>query len=213
MSVIEVDAAMEGATGQMRFDSHVMRLLEATVALVNATTEGYDGGRAVEVLTGSALRDAIASALADASPGADARPRVSADDATALVALAVDVREVFAATDSGDLDAAANRVNALLLATGARPQLDHTPEHGWNLHFHAPDDTLARGWSAGIAAGLALALGSDLAGRLGICAADKCDRVYVDTSKNGRRRFCSTRCQNRVKAAAHRDRAAAGRDT
>jgi len=190
----------------MRFDSHVLRLLGATVALVNATTEGYDGGRPVGVLSGSALRDAIASALAAPAPGAESRPRISAADAVALAGLAADVHQVFAATDAGDVDAAATRVNALLLATGARPQLDHTPGQGWNLHFHAPDDTLAHGWSAGIAAGLALALGSDLAGRLGVCAADGCDRVYVDTSKNGRRRFCSTRCQNRVKAAAHRGR-------
>ena len=34
------------------------------------------------------------------------------------------------------------------------------------------------------------------------------DRVYLDASKNGTRRFCSTACQNRVKAAAHRARAA-----
>ncbi len=197
----------------MYFDSHVMRLLAATVALVNATTEGYDGGRPVGVHTGKALRDAVASALAAPSPGAVDRPRVSAADAAALAELAGEVRKVFGATEDGDLDAAATRVNALLLATGARPQLDHTPDHGWNLHFHAPDDTLARGWSAGIAAGLAMALGSDLAGRLGVCAAGQCDRVYVASSKNGRRRFCSTRCQNRVKAAAHRDRAAAGRDT
>jgi hypothetical protein len=194
----------------MRFDSHVLRLLEATVALVNATTEGYDGGRPVGVLSGAAWREAIASALAHPSPGAKTRPRVSPDDAVALMALATEVRGVFAATEAGDVDTAATRVNALLLATGARPQLDHTPGQGWNLHFHAPDDTLARGWSAGIAAGLALALGSDLAGRLGVCAAEACDRVYVDTSKNGRRRFCSTRCQNRVKAAAHRDRQAGG---
>ena len=55
-------------------------------------------------------------------------------------------------------------------------------------------------------AGLALALGSDRSGRLGVCAADPCDRVFTDTSRNGGRRFCSTRCQNRVKAAAHRHR-------
>jgi hypothetical protein len=30
--------------------------------------------------------------------------------------------------------------------------------------------------------------------------------VYVDTSRNGTRRFCSTSCQNRVKAAAFRAR-------
>jgi predicted RNA-binding Zn ribbon-like protein len=51
-----------------------------------------------------------------------------------------------------------------------------------------------------------VALGSDLGGRLGVCSAPACDRVYVDGSKNGTRRFCSTRCQSRVKAAAHRSR-------
>jgi predicted RNA-binding Zn ribbon-like protein len=30
--------------------------------------------------------------------------------------------------------------------------------------------------------------------------------VYVDTSRNGTRRFCSTTCQNRVKTAAFRSR-------
>jgi predicted RNA-binding Zn ribbon-like protein len=91
--------------------------------------------------------------------------------------------------------------------THARPQLDRT-DQGWNLHFHGADDTLANGWAAGCASGLALALGSDLAGRLGVCAAPACDGVYVDASRNAQRRFCSPRCQSRVKAA-HRARRAA----
>jgi predicted RNA-binding Zn ribbon-like protein len=49
-----------------------------------------------------------------------------------------------------------------------------------------------------------MAIGSDLAGRLGVCQAHPCDRVYIDTSYNLGKRFCSTRCQSRVKAAAHR---------
>ena len=44
------------------------------------------------------------------------------------------------------------------------------------------------------------------AGRLGVCAAERCDRVYVDTSRNATRRFCSTACQSRTKAAAFRAR-------
>jgi predicted RNA-binding Zn ribbon-like protein len=68
---------------------------------------------------------------------------------------------------------------------------------------------LANGWAAGCASGLALALGSDLAGRLGVCAAPACDRVYVEVSRNAQRRFCSPQCQSRVKAAAHRARRAA----
>ena len=77
---------------------------------------------------------------------------------------------------------------------------------GWSLHFHGPDDGLVNGWGAGCAAGLALALGTGLAGRLGVCAAPHCDRVFVDVSRNGQRRFCSPQCQSRVKAAAHRAR-------
>ena len=41
-------------------------------------------------------------------------------------------------------------------------------------------------------------------GRLGTCASTDCDRVFLDGSKNASRRFCSTTCQNRVKATAFR---------
>ncbi len=51
-----------------------------------------------------------------------------------------------------------------------------------------------------------MVLGSELHGRLGVCTAARCDRVYVDLSRNGTRRFCSTACQNRNKAAAFRAR-------
>ena len=40
--------------------------------------------------------------------------------------------------------------------------------------------------------------------------AEKHPRVYVDVSRNGRRRFCSTSCQNRVKTAAFRARKVTG---
>jgi predicted RNA-binding Zn ribbon-like protein len=49
-------------------------------------------------------------------------------------------------------------------------------------------------------------LGSEFNDRLGVCTAPHCDRVYVDVSRNGTRRFCSTACQGRVKTAAFRAR-------
>jgi len=189
-------------TGQMQFDSHVLALLSVTVALVNRLTPGRDGGREVVVPTGDGLVAEVASALSQGGR----RPAPSADQALALTATAVQARAVFVDVAEGQPDEAAARVNALLATTAARPRLDHVPGDGWSLHFHGPDESLDVGWSAGIAAGLALALGSGLAGRLGVCSADGCDRVYVDTSRNSRRRFCSTRCQSRVKAAAHRAR-------
>jgi predicted RNA-binding Zn ribbon-like protein len=46
-------------------------------------------------------------------------------------------------------------------------------------------------------------------GRLRVCAADDCDSVHVDLSKNRSRRFCSTLCANRTNVAAYRTRQAA----
>ena len=54
--------------------------------------------------------------------------------------------------------------------------------------------------------GLATVLGSEVHDRLGVCTAPRCDRVHVDVSPNGTRRFRPTACQNRVKTAGFRAR-------
>ncbi|MDT7776300.1 MAG: hypothetical protein QOC67_5224, partial [Pseudonocardiales bacterium] len=79
-------------------------------------------------------------------------------------------------------------------------------EHPWHLHFHAADSGWARGWAAAMATALAVVLGNPMFDRLGVCSAQECDRVFVDVSRDGTKRFCSTACQNRVKAAAFRAR-------
>ncbi len=186
----------------MRFDSHVERLLEATVALVNLASPGEAHGAAYEPPAG----DDLVRGVADATSSPERRSRPTATEAGALLAVVPQVRDVFEAADRDDLAAAASVVNDLLAATAARPRLDSDDEGRYQLHFHGPDDGFVRGWQAGLASGLAMAVGSDLGGRLGVCAAPACDRVYVDGSKNGTRRFCSARCQSRVKAAAHRAR-------
>ncbi|HET6699430.1 MAG TPA: CGNR zinc finger domain-containing protein [Nocardioidaceae bacterium] len=190
-------------TGQVTFDSHVLTLVEVAARLVNHLTPGSSGGHEVGAASGHARLDATATAL---SGNGRERPSVTRADAAALAAHAATMRGVFESAHRGDVAAAAAVLNELLVHTGARPQLDTLPGGAWHVHFHGTDDGLATGWAAGCATGLALAIGSNLAGRLGVCLADRCDRVYVDTSKNASRRFCSTACQNRVKAAAHRAR-------
>lgn len=186
----------------MRFDSHIERVLTAATHLVNRLTAGFDGGQPVPAPSGAALREAVAAALAF-----DGRPHtVRTADARTIAGVIPDVRAVFEAASHEETARAADLTNTLLDRTGARPRLNPDPDGSWHLHFHGPSDELGPGWAAGIAAGLAMALGVDEIGRLGVCSADRCDRVYVDTSRNGTRRFCSTRCQNRVKAATHRAR-------
>ncbi len=174
-------------------------LLDASAALVNALTDGQARGRGYLAPEGAERVGAVRAVLnADADLGREA--------ADHLAATARTLRVVFEAVAEDRLDEAALALNTLLRESGARPQLDRVPGEPWQVHFHGADDSYAVGWSAGCATGLAMAIGGDYAGRLGVCAAPRCDRVYVDTSRNAGRQFCSTACQNRVKAAAFRAR-------
>jgi predicted RNA-binding Zn ribbon-like protein len=42
--------------------------------------------------------------------------------------------------------------------------------------------------------------------RLGVCHASPCTHVFVDTSPNQSRRYCSDRCSSRANVAAYRAR-------
>jgi predicted RNA-binding Zn ribbon-like protein len=186
----------------VNFNSHLDLVVAVAVRLVNALTAGEDRGRPRCPPEGGELPRAVAAALA-----ADGGTRqVTAEDADEIRAIAHEMRAVFEHVAKDDADAAARQVNKLLAWTGARPLLRRHGDESWHLHFHGASETLASGWAAGCATGLAVVIGSDDRGRLGVCTAPRCDRVYVDTSRNGTRRFCSTSCQNRVKTAAFRAR-------
>lgn len=180
-------------------------VVTVAVRLVNTLTPGQAHGRPYAPPGGAALLPAVSAALRIDPRGT---PRVTTREISELGEVAGSLRAVFDAFASGDVDAAAGRVNAMLARTGARPQLDRHDGQPWHVHFHGVEDSLATGYAAGCATGLAIVLGSEARDRLGVCTAPRCDRVYVDTSRNGTRRFCSTSCQNRVKAAAFRARQA-----
>lgn len=184
----------------MEFNSHTDRAVGIAVELVNLLTPGEARGRPYQPAAG-ANRE-LETILHN--------PEVSEQEATGLAAIATELKEVFAAISAGDVDEAARTVNRLLVKTGARPELERHDGSSWHLHFHSEDRGLVNGWAAGCSAGLAAVVGGPLHDRLGVCTAPHCDRVYVDVSRNGMRRFCSTACQNRVKAAAFRTRQAAG---
>ncbi len=194
-------------TGQVEFDSHMSATLLAAVALVNAVVPGLRGGRPVDAPAGEELVRAVAGALAGYRdrdlPG-------GVEEAAALAAWAPRLRAVLEDVEAGRVDDACAALNAVLRDAGAVPTLSRHDGEPWHLHFHRPDAGFAAGWAAGMATALATVVGSSSLDRLGVCRADACDRVYADTSRNGTRRFCSTACQNRVKAAAFRARRAAG---
>ena len=112
------------------------------------------------------------------------------------------LREVFVLTD---LEAAVEHVNALLARIEMRPRLvDHG--HGLHLH-HAPSGVpFVQRMRINTALGVANLVAEYGVGRSGVCAAADCDRVFADTSRNGRKRYCSDACANRANVAAHRAR-------
>ena len=187
----------------MEFGSHTDSVVAATAALVNVTTPGERRGRPYLVATGPDLVGALTEALRagdrrTSAPTAGAIP--------ALVELGAACRPVFELAGDREFDQAAAAANELLQRYRPTPHLDRHDSEPWHLHFHGQEHADPSGWGGGVAVGLATVLGSDYPDRLGVCAAPACDRVFVDVSRNGTRRFCSTACQNRVKAATHRAR-------
>src|SRR6516225_8471286 len=105
-------------------------------------------------------------------------------------------------------DAAAGLVNTLLREANALPQL--VKHDNWDYHLHAtpPDAPLADRMAVEAAMAFADVIRSGQLGRLRTCAAENCDNVHIDLSKNRSRRFCGVSCANRTNVAAYRTRQA-----
>jgi hypothetical protein len=170
-------------------------------ALVNHLTPGIDGTRPYVVPPEPRARRTRARQITALAGG-----RLSPDDLDGLVALASRLRPVFEHCDAGEVDAAAKLINDLLRTYRSAPELSRHDGEPWHLHFHPAHAGVPEGWGAGCATGLAMVVGMGDADRIGVCTAPPCDRVFVDTSRNGNRRFCSPRCANRAAVAAFRAR-------
>ena len=107
-------------------------------------------------------------------------------------------------------DEAVVLVNTLLADGGALPQL--VKHDGFEYHIHAtsPDAPLADRMAVDAAMAFADVIRVGEFSRLRVCAADDCEDVLIDLSKNRSRRFCGLACANRVNVAAYRSRRAAG---
>ncbi len=106
-----------------------------------------------------------------------------------------------------DRDESAAIVNALLGEVQARPCLSRHDEWDWHLHMTEPDAPLAQRIGAEAAMGFLDLIREDDLDRLRICAAEDCQDVLVDLSKNKSKRYCADgNCGNRANVAAYRAR-------
>lgn len=172
--------------------------LLATAALVNTAVRG-----------GELLPDAAAlDRWLDLNDYSGRRDGDEAELAT-IRALRPRLRALWDQSD--DVDRVAELVNELLDQAQARPFLSRHDGWPWHLHLTPPDAALAGRIAAEGAMAFADLIRVRELDRLGFCAADDCDAVLVDLTRNRSRRFCDTgNCGNRQHVKAYRARRAAG---
>jgi hypothetical protein len=103
-------------------------------------------------------------------------------------------------------DDAAAEVNAILAEAKALPRVVRHDDLDWHIHATSLDAPLVERILVEAAMAFVDVIRADQMDRLQACAADDCAGIYLDLSKNASRRFCSTRCGNRIAARAHRAR-------
>jgi predicted RNA-binding Zn ribbon-like protein len=122
------------------------------------------------------------------------------------------LRDVFEAGAAGRDTVAVAELNALLEAYPIQPRISGHEADDWHMHVTSRGASVSAEFLAGAAWGLAVWLCEYGSARFGVCADERCGNVYLDTSSNNCRRFCSERCATRSHVAAHRARKKAAVD-
>lgn len=172
--------------------------LRAAAALVNTLPETDSAGR--DRLETHADLDVYLATFS--YTGAFRR---DADELAAVRAIRPRLRALW----SVDRDSAVPLVNAMLRDGHALPQLVIHDHFDWHIHATEPDAPLAMRMLSESAMAFVDVIRSDAWDRVRVCAADDCESVYVDFSKNGSKRYCDTgNCGNRMNVNAYRRRKA-----
>jgi len=133
-------------------------------------------------------------------------PHIVDRDPSALRRIQRELRPVFEASARGDETGVVSRLNALLDRHPITPYIAGHDALSWHLHVSNRSSSVAELLIAEALMGLATLICDLDALRLGVCRASGCADVFVDTSPNHSRRYCSDRCSSRANVAAYRAR-------
>ncbi len=97
-------------------------------------------------------------------------------------------------------------VNEILADAQALPQLVDHDDLGWHIHAVPQEAPLATRMTVEAAMAFVDVVRSGELDRLKTCAAEDCEDVVVDLSRNRSKRFCEGGCGNRENVRAYRDR-------
>ena len=124
----------------------------------------------------------------------------------------VPLARVVRSLPQAELADAVIRVNSSLEASAIAPSLSAHDGFALHIHWTSPTTPFPHQVAVDMLMALAQTLCDHGVSRFGRCAADDCDHVFYDSTKNRSRRFCSDpRCASRTHTAAHRARLASER--
>lgn len=127
-------------------------------------------------------------------------------DATALRRFQRELRPVFEASSARDETTVVELLNGLLAKHPVTPYIAGHEPGNWHMHVADRTSSVAELLVAESLMGLSTLVCDLGATRLGVCDASPCAQVFVDTSPNLSRRYCSDRCSSRANVAAYRAR-------
>ena len=127
-------------------------------------------------------------------------------DVAHLRSLRAELRTVFEDAAVGEESAAVRRINVLLGSVYIAPRLTGHDAEPWHLHFAEGAKRAHEGFGAVAVLGVAFYVSENGFDRLGICQSSPCQNVFIDSSTNRSRRYCSDRCATRANVAAYRAR-------
>jgi predicted RNA-binding Zn ribbon-like protein len=130
-----------------------------------------------------------------------AGPPVTRHGLESLRLLRAELAAIFAAAAGGTPQAAAERLNALLIQHPIHPELTSHDGGHWHVHLAATGSAADR-YAAGAVIGLALFVSQFGMKRLGVCAIASCSRVFLDASTNRSRRYCAEHSAVRTNVTA-----------
>jgi hypothetical protein len=165
-----------------------LRYAEASAALLNADMSDVDG---------------LSTHLAD-RPWL--RDRASDRDCMLMRKFQRELRPVFEAGDADRVSEVVGGLNELLSRHPITPRISDHDAHDLHLHVATDNASVAELLISESLLGLATLVCDLGADRLGVCSAPPCTNVFVDTSPNRSRRYCSDRCSSRANVAAYRAR-------
>ena len=127
-------------------------------------------------------------------------------DATALRRFQRELRPVFEASSAREETRVVELLNGLLAKHPVTPYIAGHEPGKWHIHVADRTSSVAELLVAESLMGLSTLVCDLGATRLGVCDASPCTAVFVDTSPNQSRRYCSDRCSSRANVAAYRAR-------